>query len=400
MRLVVNPFLTIVDESYVITIDDNGSFIQGKTIYGIKHGLETLSQIIKFNRSTRRFEVPNFVKIMDAPRFKWRGLLLDTSRHYIKKENILSTLRGMEAVKMNVLHWHIIDAESFPLELESHPLLSEKGAYDQDAVYNATTIQEVIEAAKKSGIRVVFELDVPGHAASWGKGYPNITVECSKYSRNINNIPLDPTESFTYDVLDKVFTEISEMSDDEYIHTGGDEVVFGCFTNNTKILKYMADNGIKDAKKLAHLFEGKLDTIFERLGRKKIIWQDMYGYGAHVDPRNTIVHFWNDKSVLREVLSKNIRSIISTGFYLNNLLKWEDYYSYEPIPSGLNPRERELIIGGEACVWAEKISSEVLDSVVWPRAAAVAERLWSNESVRDTNNMATRIKEGLTCHLG
>lgn len=378
-------------------MDSDTTSIVAKTVYGAKHALESFSQLVRFNHDDQRFEVPFPIRIMDVPRFQWRGFLLDTSRHYMQREHILMLLRGMEAVKLNVFHWHIVDAQSFPLYVESVPELAEKGAYDTDSIYNKTFIQEVINVAKSAGIRVVIEVDIPGHAASWGKAFPNITVSCPSHERNVNNIPLDPTESFTYDIIEKVFSEVKDYSDEEYIHTGGDEVVFSCYRNNTKILKYMRDHGITDAHELAHLFEQKLDIILERLNRKKIIWEDMRQYGAKANPETTLIHFWKGEPNLLDALKKGFQVIYSNGYYLNPTTSWETYYNRDYVPKSLTPEQRRRLLGGEAAVWAEMVSSEVLNGVVWPKTAAIAERLWNE--VKNADDFAQRVKDSFTCHL-
>lgn len=160
----------------------------------------------------------------------------------------------------------------------------------------------------------------------------------------------------------------------------------------------MKEHNISDAKVLAHIFEERLDNMLSKLGRKKIIWQDMYGYGAKVNPNTTLIHLWNNKDMLKEIVQKGIGAIVSEGFYINHLSTWETYYNNDPLSPDLLPNEKKLVLGGEACVWAEKIDSDVLDATIWPRGSAIAERLWSPESVRDKNSLLNRFKTYI-CHL-
>lgn len=201
---------------------------------------------------------------------------------------------------MNTLHWHIIDAESFPIVSESIPNLSKAGAYSPNAIYSPDMVKDVVSYAKYRGVRVVAEFDVPGHSYSWGKSDANLVVNCPAYSHNINNIPLNPTLNNTYEVLTKFFGDMAPLFPDRYMHTGGDEVVFGCFTNNPQVSAWMKQMGFTRPQQLLPYFEDKMHKIFTDVGKTQMFWQDVFDSG-YVPPNGSIVQVWSNPDDLQGV---------------------------------------------------------------------------------------------------
>jgi hexosaminidase len=216
-------------------------------------------QLVSYDLTSGTYNIVGTpIEITDAPRFGWRGLLIDTARHYLSIASIKRTIDALSYVKMNTLHWHAVDAQSFPIVSQRFPFLT-KGAYAPNAIYTAADITGIIEYGRQRGVRVIAEFDVPGHAAAWGVGDPSLVVTCPKYSRNINNIPLDVTKQHTYDVLNGFLNEMVTLFTDQYIHLGGDEVVYGCWLDNQGVLDYMKQHGIQSATQLYQMFGMLLD---------------------------------------------------------------------------------------------------------------------------------------------
>jgi hexosaminidase len=348
---------------------------------------------------------------MDKARYQWRGLLIDSSRHFLEIEAIQRQIDALSASKMNTLHWHLTDAQSFPIYSNKYPNLALEGAYAPAAIYSTQQVQNLIDYAKQRGVRVVPEFDIPGHAASWGKGDPSLTVNCPLYAHNINNIPLDPTQPHTYEVLEGFLTEMSTLFPDNTLHLGGDEIVFGCWLTNNAIADWMKQHGIKTGPALAQYFEENLFQDLQNINKTIVVWQDLFDNGVLLDKSRTIIEVWKTRSTIKSVAKAGFRTFLSAGWYLNEQIPnpqqtfyefidtWIDFYINDPIANlSLTPAEAALVIGGEACMWGEQADGDSMDTLIWPRTVAVAERLWSPVSVTDINDAKTRFAEH-SCRL-
>eukprot|EP01125_Pyxidicula_operculata_P020561 TRINITY_DN761_c0_g1_i1.p1 TRINITY_DN761_c0_g1~~TRINITY_DN761_c0_g1_i1.p1 ORF type:complete len:331 (+),score=75.10 TRINITY_DN761_c0_g1_i1:627-1619(+) len=310
---------------------------------------------------------------------------------------------------MNTLHWHAIDAQSFPIVSNRFPNLI-KAAYAPSAIYRPSDVQDVISYAKDRGVRVVVEFDVPGHAASWGVAYPNVTTYCAKYMHNINNIPLDPTQDFTFQLLQGFFSEMASAFPDAFMHFGGDEVVLGCWLDNPNVVNWMNQHGVKTSQQLLQYFEDKLGVIVSNTGKRMVVWQDLFDNGVYVKS-GSFIQVWSDKDTLRSIVSSGIDSLLSAGWYLDQQVPsvnktthyeffdtWKDFYTNEPFDGITNPRDQSYIKGGEACMWGEQVDDNTIDGRIWPRASATAERLWSPITVTDITDATARMVEH-SCRL-
>merc|ERR1712137_1228073 len=396
-----------VDESYSLSIASGATSgsITAQTIYGAMRGLETFSQLVDWSDNTTSYSINCLPTIIsDVPRFPWRGFLMDTARHYLLPSTIFRTIDALAYSKFNTLHWHAVDAESFPVVSETYPKLSQDGAWAPGAVYSQNFITSVVLYAKERGIRVVPEFDMPGHAYSWGKGYPDLTVTCPEYSSNINNVPLNPTLNSTYEMLGSFIPEMAKLFVDDCFHIGGDEVVFGCWEDNTQVVNWMQQNGL-DAVGTLQYFEDMVAPIVSGAGKNAVVWEDLYDDGVTL-PSNYIVEVWPDQSTLQSLVKAGYRSITAYGYYLNNqepspgettsqwVDTWKLMYATDPLDeTSLTPSEVDLVLGAEAAMWGEQVESLNYDSRVWPRACAVAERLWSPQDVVDIDNATTRLTE-------
>merc|ERR1712137_746356 len=396
-----------VDESYSLSIASGATSgsITAQTIYGAMRGLETFSQLVDWSDNTTSYSINCLpTSISDVPRFPWRGFLMDTARHYLHPSTLFRTIDALAYSKFNTLHWHAVDAESFPVESKTYPLLSQKGAWAPSAVYSQNFIESVVAYALDRGIRVVPEFDMPGHAYSWGKGYPDLTVTCPSYQSNINNVPLNPSLSSTFQMLQSFLPEMAALFPDDCFHIGGDEVVFGCWEDNTQVVNWMQQQGYNDQQTLQY-FENQVAPILTGVNKTAVVWEDLFDNGI-ILPSQYIVEVWSDGSTLQALLRSGYRAITAYGYYLNEqepvpgettgqwVDTWKLMYQFDPLAgTSLNPTQLDLFLGGEAAMWGEQVDSVNYDSRVWPRACAVSERLWSQADVTDVSDATTRLTE-------
>ncbi|KAH3758655.1 beta-hexosaminidase subunit A1 [Pelomyxa schiedti] len=398
------------DDSYNITIGTNSlCTINSNSIFGAIHGLETLSQLIEYNYQPKVYSIFLPVTIVDVPRFPWRGLLIDSSRHFLELDLIYLLIDSLSYAKMNVLHWHITDAQSFPVQSTSYPLLIE-GAYTSDTIYTPNDVTSVVDYALDRGVRVVPEFDVPGHSYSWGIGYPDITVSCPLIDSNINNVPLDPTIDFTYEVITGLFGDMSALFPDVFFHIGGDELSYSCWQENANVSKWMDENGYTPEQTEAYFFS-KVHPIVEANGKIPISWEEVFTSGTP-QPSDAIVQVWKNKKTIGDAANAGYRTLLSHGWYLDRQIPlppkvhyefedtWKDFYDNDPTSNigDVPPENLKNIIGGEAAMWGEQVDASNIQSRIWPRTAAIAERLWSNESVKGADLAEERLVE-FRCHI-
>ncbi|XP_074649889.1 beta-hexosaminidase subunit beta-like [Tubulanus polymorphus] len=389
-------------ESYNLIISETAgkSVLSSDSVWGILRGLETFSQLTYHSDS--RAVLINATRISDTPRFSYRGILLDTSRHFLPKFVILQNLEAMAQNKFNVFHWHIVDDPSFPYESFTYPDLSKKGSYQPEThVYTQRDVQEIIEYARMRGIRVVPEFDSPGHTQSWGKGQPGLLTKCyTKGAFNGNYGPVDPSKNSTYTFLAALIKEVFKVFPDKYIHLGGDEVSFNCWLSNSDVMKFVKDHGWgTNVAKLEQYYIQKVLNIVNDLHKDDgyIIWQEVIDKAVKVKS-DTIVEVWkgNYQAELAKVTKAGLRTILSSCWYLNEIsygIDWPKYYKCDPQDFPGDASQKKLIIGGEACMWGEYVDGTNLISRLWPRASAIAERLWSPASYKNPNAAAGRLEE-------
>ncbi|XP_061720441.1 beta-hexosaminidase subunit beta-like [Cydia pomonella] len=259
-----------MDESYNLTISEV-STLKSDSIWGILRGLQTVLHSFYFSNDYKRILV-NATEIYDFPRYSHRGLLLDTSRHYISLQNILLTLDAMEMNKMNVFHWHIIDDDSFPYQSKKFPELSEHGAYYPTMVYSKADIVLVLKYARERGIRVVPEFDVPGHTVSWGASHPELVLTCEdQWNQSTTSAALNPILNSTYELLGDLIKEVQDLFPDKYFHVGGDEVNTKCWENDSTIQVYLKEHNMT----VTELFPMFIDRLFRLIGSRSqpIVWE-------------------------------------------------------------------------------------------------------------------------------
>ncbi len=377
------------DESYRLSITPRGALLEAPTTVGALRGLETLLQLI--DADSAGWYLPA-VRIEDQPRFPWRGLLIDVSRHWEPAETIKRQLDGMAVVKLNVLHWHLSEDQGFRVESKRYPLLQEKGS--DGLYYTQDQIREIVAYARDRGIRVVPEFDVPGHSTSWFVGYPEYASAPGPYAIErrfgVFKPAFDPTREETYRFLDGFIGEMAGLFPDPYWHIGGDEVEGSQWRENPRIRAFMREHNLADNDALQAWFNRRLSDILTRHGKRMVGWDEIF----HPDlPTTTVVQSWRGQASLSQGAKQGYSGILSAGWYLDHMGTAEYHYLVDPVSDAANltPAEAERILGGEACMWGEHLSPASIDSRIWPRLAAIAERLWSPRDVRDVADMYRRL---------
>lgn len=385
-----------VDESYNLSIPqpDSGNpalyaYLQAKTVYGALQGLQTFSQLCQYNFKSKTIEVNKVPwTIIDQPRFSYRGLLIDTSRHYLPLPVIKTVIDSMAYAKLNVLHWHIVDSQSFPLEIPSYPKLWD-GAYSYSERYTIADASEIVSYAQRQGINVLAEIDVPGHARSWGVGYPSLWP-----SKNCQE-PLDVSNEFTFKLIDGILSDFSKIFKFKFVHLGGDEVNTSCWTTTPRINKWLKKHGMNGSDAYQY-FVLRAQKIALSHGYEIINWEETFNNFGNKLSRKTVVHNWLGGGVAQKAVAAGLRCIVSNQdkWYLDHLdALWQDFYTNEPLTNITNPKQQKLVIGGEVCMWGEHIDASDIEQTIWPRAAAAAERLWTpyDKLAKDPREVTGRL---------
>lgn len=493
------------DESYELSVTAEGVKLIANTRFGAMRGMETLLQLIQ--SGSRHTSIP-FVTIKDEPRFSWRGVLLDSARHFVPVEDILRQLDGMSAAKFNVLHWHLSDDQGWRFASVKYPRLQQTASDGE--FYTQAQMKEVVRYATMLGIRVVPEIDMPGHASAIAVAYPELMSAPGPYEMErhwgVHKPLLNPANEAVYKFADTIVGELTAIFPDAYLHIGGDEVDDTQWQESKPIQAFMQQHNLADTHALQTYFNRRLEKILEKHHRQMMGWDEIY----HPDlPKNILIQSWQGQDSLGAIAAKGYKGILSTGFYLDQPQSSAYHYRNEILPQGLNgidqiadadsaqswffsmtrlkgsavegsftlvnsssgsrgfidfkgksrravrdiewlnatqvtftvdtwmgetrpvltldkdklsgyflignvrypasgqklddvpggvqpvvptPDQMNNILGGEAALWAENVTAPLLDIKLWPRAFAVAERLWSTEEVKDIDNMYQRLQ--------
>ncbi|XP_050377545.1 LOW QUALITY PROTEIN: beta-hexosaminidase 2 [Argentina anserina] len=416
------PFHHGVDESYTLTIPAAGgtAHLKAQTAWGAMRGLETLSQLVWGDPSL----VAVGVYVWDSPLFGHRGLMLDTSRNYYEVEDLLRTIETMSANKLNVFHWHITDSHSFPLVVPSEPELASKGSYGSSMQYSPDDVTRIVEFGLEHGVRVLPEIDSPGHTGSWAAAYPDI-VSCANmfwlpegadWADRLASEPgtghLNPLNPMTYQVLKNVIHDVATLFPEPFYHGGADEIVPGCWKADPTIQSFLSKGGT--LSQLLELFVNSTFPYIVSHNKTVVYWEDVLlddnikVQSATLPRESTILQTWNNgHNNTKRIVSSGYRTIVSSSdfYYLdcghgdflgNNSIydqqtpsdkgnggswcgpfkTWQTIYNYD-ITYGLTEDEAKLVLGGEVALWSEQADPTVLDARIWPRTSAMAESLWS-----------------------
>ncbi len=378
------------DESYTLDVEPNGARLDAQTTTGALRGMETLAQLVRPGPSG--YEIPS-IHIEDRPRFAWRGLMIDVSRHWMPVEVIERNLDAMAAVKLNVFHWHLSDDQGFRVESKRFPKLQQFGS--DGLFYTQDDIRRVIAYASDRGIRVVPEFDIPGHTSSLLAAMPELGSAPGPYKIErkwgVFQPTLDPSREEVYAFLDAFIGEMAALFPDPCFHIGGDEVEGTAWTQSPRIQAFAREHGLKTNQDLLAYFTLRVGKIVQKHGKTIIGWDEILS--PEIDS-NAIIQSWRGQESLAQAAKKGNRGILSYGYYLDYLKPASFHYANDPLSGAahdLSPVDSQRILGGEACMWSEYVSAVTIDSRLWPRTAAIAERLWSVASVTDVDSMYQRL---------
>lgn len=438
-----NILMTIdTDESYTLHLSESqeeiiNAKIIAKSYFGARHGLETLSQLIVNDDLRDEIHILAGVHIEDKPVFLYRGLLLDSSRNFMDKDSILRTITGMGMSKLNTLHWHITDSHSFPIVSKTWPKMSQYGAYSREKTYTENDVQEIINFGLLNGVRILPEFDAPAHVGEGWQWVGDDAVVCfnadpwNNYCVEPPCGQLNPTSERMYEILEGIYKDFLEAFRPDMFHMGGDEINVNCWNSSASIGKWMESrNWTRDTKnfhKLWKHFQDKAYNLLKKLNGGKelpaILWTSDLTNEENIDyldPKKYIIQIWTTKvdSTIKRLLNKNLRVILSNydalyfdcGFgswvgegnnWCSPYKGWQLVYDNSPYKilanQGVDDEKRKLVLGAEAALWSEQVDSSSLDMKFWPRAAALAERLWTNpeSSWRSAEQRLLRHRERL-----
>lgn len=377
------------DESYNLEISDRRAKLTAPTTVGAMRGLETFLQLLEGGRDGFYFPA---VSISDSPRFPWRGLMIDSARHFQPVEVIKRNLDAMAAVKLNVLHWHLTDDQGFRVESKKLPELQQMGS--DGLFYTQEQIRDIVAYAAARGIRVMPEFDVPGHATSWVVSHPEIASAPGPYKierrPGIFDPTLDPTNEKTYRLLKVFFKEMASLFPDAYMHIGGDENEGKQWDANPKIQAFMKEKGFKANHELQTYFNKRILEFLRKDGKIMMGWDEIFQPDL---PKDVVIHSWRGQKALADAARQGFQGVLSNGYYIDLAFPASQHYKVDPLPSdtSLTAEEQKRVLGGEATMWSEWVSPETIDSRIWPRTAAIAERLWSPRDVNDVDDMYRRL---------
>jgi hexosaminidase len=377
------------DESYALEVDASRAALNAPTVTGAMRGLATLQQLLQ--SAADGWQLPA-IQIRDHPRFPWRGLLIDVSRHWMPVEVIKRELDGMALVKLNVLHLHLTDNQGFRVESKRYPRLQESGS--DGHYYTQDQIRAIVVYAAARGIRVVPEFDIPGHTTSWLVGYPELAAAPGPYAIErrwgVFDPVMDPTNKALYRLLDGFLGEMAGLFPDPYLHIGGDEVNGKQWNDNARIQQFIRKHELKDNAGLHAYFNRRVLAIVAKHGRKMVGWDEILDPSL---PTDAVIHSWRGPESLARAAQLGYAGILSNGYYIDLIQPAADHYRVDPLPANtpLTPAEQRRVLGGEGTMWAEWVTPETVDSRIWPRMAAIAERLWSPQSVTEVDDMYRRL---------
>lgn len=407
------------NESYRLEFFSESIHLEAPSVWGALHGLTTLWQL------HQEAALPTMGSIDDHPRFPWRGVLLDVARHYLPIALLYRITDGLARLKLNVLHLHLTDDQAFRFRSRTYPELASEESYTEEE------LSELVAYAARLGVRVIPELDVPGHVHSWLVSYP----AWGAHSHLLNR--LEPTDRFgvhkaclnvgneaVYDALETLFTEVIEIFPDRFIHIGGDEVHPAWWSQDPAVQAYMEDHEIDDVQGLQTAFNQRMCSMLKALGREVVAWDEV----LHEDMPDLLVQNWRGATTRDRALAAKQNCLVSAGYYLDLFYPAEMHYQYDPEATqqelvALEDRQRQdlrlahvadgitwtdqwrrgaielsgqsamdsKVLGGEACLWSELVDEQTIEVRLWSRLPAVAERLWSARSVTDLDHFYRRL---------
>lgn len=407
--------LALADESYHLVVGKTDVVLSADTPVGVLRGLATLRQLVMPGRQGAGIRLAD---IQDTPRFAWRGLMIDVARHYQPLPALKRQIDAMELTKLNVLHLHLSDNEGFRFQSSLYPKLTQAAG---DAFYTRQQLMELVSYAQERGVMVVPEVDLPGHAAAIVAAYPEYAAGPVPQAA-VGGAALDVTKPATYVFVDRLLGELASVFPAPYIHLGGDEVNGKDWMANKDIQAFMQSHGMTTPQALQEYFFLKANALLARHGRHAIGWEEV---ASGDTPKDVIVQAWRSSNAIDGATRRGNPVIVSAGYYLDYLLPASAHYAVDPLDAaaaGIDPdiyakieqhfrlllpyfsqgdvkhpglaldeSQKQKVLGGEAVLWTELVTGEMLDGRVWPRMASIAERFWSPASTTDVTDMYRRL---------
>lgn len=392
-------------EDYTLDVGPDGITLTAQGPAGVLHGLASIVQLV---RREAAGPVMAQAHIQDSPRFAWRGLMLDVSRHFMSIPTVERQLDAMEMVKLNVLHLHLSDGAAFRVESRHYPRLQNISSHGQ--YYTQAEIRNLVQYAADRGIRIVPEFDTPGHSFAMLLAYPQYVSVLPMNTTDraeINRAALDPTNPATYSFVRGLYAEMSTLFPDPVFHIGGDEVVAKQWTLTPRIAHYMQAHHFATPADLQASFTNRVAQMLKADGKTVMGWDEVLAASV---PPHTIIESWRGPANTAKAAEAGLPVVVSGPYYLDRLLPASAYYETDPLdirkdaaeakaaaqttgPGGtiapptdtkpeapippLTKQQKTLILGAEGALWTEVVDEDMLDARLWPRMAAVAERFWS-----------------------
>ena len=389
------------EEGYKLDVEKQGIRLFANTTEGLFRGTQSLWQLMppsfhanKANTNTI-WTVP-VVAITDKPRFAWRGMLLDCSRHFMTKDFVKRYIDLLAFYKMNTLHWHITEDQGWRLEIKKYPKLTEIGAWrtEKDGTryggyYTQEDVKEIVAYAESRFITVVPEIELPGHSQAALAAYPEISCTGGPFEVEtewgvFKEIYCAGNEQ-TFTFLEDVLSEVVELFPSEYVHIGGDEAPKYRWEHCPKCQKRIKTEGLHDEHELQSYFISRVAQFLATKNRKIIGWDEILEGGL---PKGATVQSWRGMDGAIQAAKQGHYAIVSptSHAYFDYDVKAIDVqkvYSFEPVPKSLNVQETQYIMGGECNMWTERAPQDKVDSKVFPRILAMSEVLWTEKNIRD-----------------
>ena len=438
------PDAELKEEGYRLTVEPKGISIMANKPAGLYYGIQTLMQMMPAggamgNEAHKGIDIP-CAEITDYPRFAWRGLMLDVSRHFFTKQEVMDYIDEMSRYKYNMFHWHLTDDEGWRLQIKAYPRLTSVGAwnvkkigyfgtfspvtpedkYDYGGFYTQDDIREVIEYAKEHFVNILPELDMPGHSMAAIASYPELscTPGADKYHvrsgekgfmdwtdsgivAHYDNT-LCPANPRVYEFLDTVFAEVASLFPFPYIHIGGDECAKTFWKISPAIKALMKREDLKNMDEVQSYFEKRVEKIVESKGKKVIGWDEILEGG--VAPNATIMSWRGEKGGIKaSQMHHDVIMSPTTYAYLDYMqgdpaleprvyasLRLKKAYQFDPVPAGADAK---YIKGGQANLWAEQLYNiRHAQYMTWPRGFAIAEALWSPKDKKNWTSFVDRVE--------
>ena len=371
-------------EHYRLRVNADGVRLTADGPAGVMRGLATLLQLVDH---TADGPVLDAAVIDDRPRFAWRGVLIDVSRHFMTPATLERQIDAMELAKLNVLHLHLSDGQSFRVESHRYPRLQTIAARGE--YYTQSQIRALVAYAAERAIRVVPEFDTPGHSFALLTAYPRYAAQTpdAMDQRQVYVDAFDPTLPETYDFVRHLYHEMSRLFPDAYFHAGGDEVRGWQWTQNPRIAAYMKAHGYADPKALQAAFTACIARLLEHDGKVMMGWDEVSEAPV---PQRVMVEAWRGQKYAASAASAGHPVVVSAGYYLDLLQPAAEHYRVDPTDT-LSDTQKKQVVGAEAALWTETVTDEMLDARLWPRLAAISERFWSPQDIRDPDSMSARL---------